>query len=383
MKGVLTLALAFVRTTLRERVTLFWFCIFPLALLALLSAIFGRVEKGEVELFISVVDLDQGPLGQELVGVLETFGSPLRLRGLPPQATAEERVGQARKAVEKGDIHAALVIPADFSQRLVSNDTGGPARVQILYRRGEASSSMAAEILAVVAEEFSHAFLRKIGRVGTALSMEVQMVGGEARTIRYAEFIFPGVILMAFLVLGLFGVPEAVVLAKEKGVLRRYFATPLSAGQYLSGVAIGMVFVSAVQVAAIWALGWGAFHVRLPLLRPLSLAFVFLALATSLGLGLFISAVSRDYARAMALANLLNLPLQFAGGLYFPLASLPEALQVFMAVNPLTHLAEGWRASLGLSTSAFPLWLNVLVPLLWLSGSILLASKRVTLGEGR
>ncbi len=380
MKGVLALSLAFVRTTLRERETLFWFCIFPLALLALLSALFGQVEKGEVDLFISVVDLDRGPLGQELVRVLETCDSLLRLRGLPPQATEVE---QARKAVEKGDIHAALVIPADFSQRLVSGGTGGPARVQILYRRGEASSSMAAESLAVIAEEFSHAFLRKIGRVGAPLSMEVQMVGGEARTIRYAEFIFPGVILMAFLVLGLFGVPEAVVLAKETGVLRRYFATPLSAGQYLSGVAIGMVFVSAVQVAAIWALGWCAFHVRLPLLRPLSLAFVFLALATSLGLGLFISAVSRDYARALALANLLNLPLQFAGGLYFPLASLPEALRVLMAVNPLTHLAEGWRASLGLSTSAFPLWLNVLVPLLWLSGSILLASKRVTLVEGR
>ena len=381
MRTVLTLSLSFVRTTLRERTALFWFCLFPLMLLALLGGIFGRLERGELDLVVGLMDLDQGPFGRELAKILEDARWALRLHTLPPGTTDAERVVQAREAVEKGRLHAVLLIPEDFSARLLRGG-GDPAVVQILYRRGEAASSLAASLLEEMAEEFSRSLLVKSGQVSHPVSLETRLVGGEARTVRYTEFVLPGVVLMALFVLGLFSVPEAVVLAKDKGILRRYFATPLSSWQYLAGVTLGMALVGAIQVVAVWALGRFGFDVHLPLLRPLSLAFLFLALATALALGLFVSALSRDYARAMALANLLNLPLQFLGGLYFPVTSLPGPLRVLMGVNPLTHLAEGWRASLGLGTSAFPLWLNVLIPLVWLLGSVLLAAKRITLLEG-
>lgn len=381
MKAILALALSFVRATLRERNALFWFCLFPLALFSLLAGIFGRLEEGEIDLAVGVVNLDQGPLGQKLVRMLEAPGWPLRLHAFPAEAAPADGVVQAREAVEKGKLHAVLLIPADFSLCLLQG-TGNPAVVQILYRRGEAGSSLAATLLEEISAEFGRAFLRQSGRLSTSLDMEIQMVGGETRSLRYTEFVLPGVVLMALFVLGLFSVPEAVILAKDKGILRRYFASPLSAWQYLAGVVLGMALVGAIQVLSVWALGRFGFQVRLPLWRPLSLAFLFLAFATFLALGLFVSAVSREYTRAMALANLLNLPLQFLGGLYFPVTSLPRPLQALLAVNPLTHLAEGWRASLGLSTSAFPLWLNLLVPFVWLLGGVLLAGRRITLLEG-
>ncbi|MFN3347029.1 MAG: ABC transporter permease [Candidatus Bipolaricaulaceae bacterium] len=382
MTAALTLALSFVRTALRERTSFFWFCLFPLMLLALLGGIFGRVEQGELDLAVGLVDLDQGPLGRELARILEDGRWPLRLHAFPPGTTQVERVGQARQAVEKGELHAVLLIPEDFSSHLLGG-AGDPVVVPILYRRGEAASSLAASLLEEVVEEFGRAVLAQRGRLPNPLPVGTEVVGGESRTVRYTEFVLPGVVLMALFVLGLFSVPEVVVLAKDTGILRRYFATPLSSRQYLAGATLGMALLGTIQVLAVWALGRFGFDVRLPLLRPLSLAFLFLAFATALALGLFVSAVSRDYARAMALANLLNLPLQFLGGLYFPVTSLPGPLRALMAVNPLTHLAEGWRASLGLSTSAFPLWLNVLVPLVWLVGSVLLAAQRITLLEGR
>ncbi len=382
MTAVLILALSFVRTALRERTSLFWFCLFPLMLLALLGGIFGRLERGELELVVGLVDLDQGPLGRELAKILEDPRWALRLHAFPPGTTQVERVVHAQKAVEKGELHAVLLIPEDFSSHLLGG-VGDPGVVQIFYRRGEAASSLAASLLEGVVEEFGRALLYQRGRLPNPLPMNTELVGGESRTVRYTEFVLPGVVLMALFVLGLFSVPEAVVLAKEKGILRRYFATPLSSGQYLAGVTLGMALLGATQVLAVWALGRFGFDVRLPLLRPLSVAFLFLAFATALALGLLVSAVSRDYARAMAWANLLNLPLQFLGGLYFPVTSLPGPLRVLMGVNPLIHLAEGWRASLGLSTSAFPLWLNVLVPVAWLLGSVLLAAQRITLLEGR
>jgi len=380
LKGVLALALAFLRTSIRERNALFWFWLFPLLLLAFLGAVFGRAERGELDLIVAVVNLDSGPLGGELQRVLVQPGLPLRLHPLPLGESPEGLVVQARRAVEEGEVHAVLLIPSDFSARLFSGES---AQVEILYRPGEAGASTAAAILNEIAEEFGRAFLVRAGVVRKEVPLWVRRVGGEPRTVRYVEFVLPGVILMALLVTGLFSVPDVIVLAKESGVLRRYFATPLSGGTYLGGCALGMALLGAVQVSAVWALGRFAFDVRLALLRPLSLLFLLLAFATSLGLGFVVSALARNSAGAMALANLLNLPLQFLGGLYFPLTGLPAPLRILMAANPLTHLAEGWRASLGLGTSAFPLWLNLLVPLLWLLGGGILSLRRITFVEGR
>lgn len=379
MKAVAAFALSFVRATLREGNTLFWYWIFPLLLLALLGTIFGSLERGEWDLEVSVVNLDRGPLGSELQRMLEDESRLLRLLPLPPGEGPAEAESRARREVAEGRVHAVLLIPPDFSTRL----SRGSARVEILYRRGEASSSTAAAVLAEVVEEFGRISLVQTGLLKENVTTTVRMVGGEARTVRYAEFLLPGVILMAFFVTGIFGVPAAVVLAKEAGILRRYFAAPVSGGQYLLGLALGMAGVNGVQVLSLWALGRFGLGTRLPLLRPESLAFLFLAFATSMSLGFLISALSRTYHGAVALANLANLPLQFLGGLYFPVTSLPGALRILTAMNPLTHLAEGWRAALGLSTSAFPLWLDLLVPLLWLLGGAALAATRIGFLEGR
>ncbi len=206
-------------------------------------------------------------------------------------------------------------------------------------------------------------------------------VGGEARPVRYADFLLPGVLLMVLFVYGLFSVPSAILRAKEVGILKRYFASPLSKGSYLLGFSLSALLLNAFQVFLISVFGRLAFGVRLPFLRLESLGFLFLGFAVSLSLGFLVSAFSRTHQGAMALANLLNLPLQFLGGLYFPLTAMPKALRLFMAANPLTHLAEGLRASLGLSTPVYPLWLNFLVLFLWLFGTFVLCLFRLHLGE--
>lgn len=382
MKALLALAQSSVLVSLRERESLFWFWIFPVLLLALLGTVFGRVERGEIELHMVLANTDPGPLGQALAQAFQAWamgaGLVLHFQILTDPQNPEDLFARARTAVEEGQVHAALLIPGDFSAKLWAN---GQARVQILYRRGEAGASTAASILSEFVEEFGRSYLTGKGTLAESLSVEMRAVGGEAQRVRYVEFLLPGVILMALFINGLFSTPSVIVLAKEAGILRRYFATPLSGSRYLLGFALGTFFTSAIQVAILLAFGWLAFGVRLPLLRLGSLGYLLLSFATFLGLGFLISALSRTYRAAMALANLVNLPLQFLGGLYFPVADLPDALRWVMAANPLTHLAEGFRGSLGLLTPAFPLWANLLVPLLWLSGSVFLAALRIRLTE--
>ncbi|MCS7240311.1 MAG: ABC transporter permease [Candidatus Bipolaricaulota bacterium] len=379
MKAVLTLAAAFMRTSLRERNALFWFWLFPLVLLGLLGAIFGAVERGELHVDIALVNGDSGPLGHELIGFLHSvIGENARFVYIQ-EGNGEERLASVREDVEEARVHAALLIPPEFSRQM---SAGIPTRIEILYRRGEAGSSTAASLLAEALEEFGRNYLFQSGGLAKAVEAQTCLVGGEARTVSYVEFVLPGVIIMAFFIAGIFNVPNAIVFAKEVGILKRYLATPLLSWQYFFAFFLSALFLSLLQGGAVWALGRFAFGTRLPLLRPASLAFLLLAFATSVALGLLISALAHTHQGAMALANLFNLPLQFLGGLYFPITSLPKPLQILMAVNPLTHLAEGLRAALGLSARTFPAWANFLVPLLWLGVSVFLAVRRIhILGE--
>jgi len=382
LKAVLGLGLSFFRISLRERESLFWF-FFPLLLLAFLGAVFGRVEKGGMDLVVALVDLDRSPLSQALCALVREIGEGGLFRVVEVPENRGNPREWAEKEVREGRIHAALVIPHGFSRTLQGFPLSGsgPAQVEILYRRGEAGSSTAASILSEAAEEFGRAFLGGTGLLRREIPGEKEFVGGGERPVAYVEFILPGVILMVLFVNGIFNVPSAVVLAKEKKILRQYFATPLSGGQYLAGLTLASLWMSVVQIAAIWTLGRFAFGAHLSLLRPGALLYLLLAFGVSLGLGFLISALSRTSGTAMALSNLLNLPLQFLGGLYFPLASLPGPLRILMAINPLTHLAQGLRSSLGLETPSFPPWASLLVPLLWVLGSALVSGKRIRLTE--
>jgi len=383
LKAALALGLSLFRISLRERESLFWFWIFPLLLLAFLGAVFGRVEIGKMDLRVMVVDFDRNFLSQALGAVVREIGES----GLFQVVEVPESQGDPRewaeKEVREGRIHAALVIPRGFSFDLQGFPRAGadPVRLEILYRRGEAGSSTAASILSEAVEEFGRSFLAETGFLRRKIPVEKEFVGGEERPIAYVEFILPGIILMALFVSGIFNVPSAVVLAKETKVLRQYFATPVSGGQYLAGLTLASLWMSVVQIAAIWTLGRFAFGARLSLLRPGALLYLLLAFGVSLGLGFLISALSRTFGTAMALSSLLNLPLQFLGGLYFPLAFLPGPLRIVMALNPLTHLAQGLRSSLGLETVSFPKWIGLLVPLLWLLVSAVFSGKRIRLTE--
>lgn len=359
---VWTLALVLIRVSLRERESLFWFWIFLLALLAFLGAVFGRVEQGKMDLVVAVVDLDETALSAA-VNKLAEQGS-VRVVG-KPKGTTEDLSGWAEREARDSRIHVALVIPAGFAdQVLLGLAQAQPAAVPILYRRGEAGASLAASLLSEAVEEFSRSVLLRAGSIRATVPQSMHHVGSEPRTVSYVEFIILGVILMALFVAGIFNVPNAIVLAKETGILRRYFTTPLFGVHYLCGFSLSAVLISAFQILSIWALGRFLFQARLPFLRLEVLAYLLLAFGTALGLGFLISALATTYHAALALSNMVNLPLQFLGGLYFPVAFVPAALRAVMGINPLTHLAEGLRSSLELGTPWIS-FLTVALPLVF------------------
>jgi ABC-2 type transport system permease protein len=71
---------------------------------------------------------------------------------------------------------------------------------------------------------------------------------------------------------------------------------------------------------------------------PLLLATSFLFLLTTLGLGLFISSVSKTQQEAMLVTLMVNLPGIFLSGFFFPLEAMPPVLQFLSYFIPLRYM---------------------------------------------
>ncbi len=405
MRDILAVARAQLACSLRERITLFWFLVFPLFLLTLLSLIFSNVGQTEDLSFqITVVNLDRGSQsGSYATAVVETFRalsrrdtsgeSPLftlhePTAGCDAGAFLEDELG----ALRVGKRSAVVVIPEEFSQGVVAaaaagRDLDATAAVGIAVHTsgGRTGSDIALGVIDQVLAGVNKQLLVSLGLFDPAREVEVARVkvGSENKDFRYVDFLVPGVIVMGFFTAGLFSVPGTILFGRESKILRAYWVTPLNAPRFLAGFALGHLALCVLQLACVWALGRFALGAQIDLFQPLALVYLALSIVTFLCLGFLVAAVAKTPNSGMAMANIVNMPMMFLGGLFFPTGSVPPGLRAILLVNPVTYLAEGLRASVGVGAPTYGHPVMLAVPCVWIVGCVVVASLRLKWDVGR
>jgi ABC-2 type transport system permease protein len=158
------------------------------------------------------------------------------------------------------------------------------------------------------------------------------------------DFLVPGVLALAVMSSAMVSLGIATGYERRYGVLKRLGSTPLSRGGLLSAKTLNVLALEVVQAAIIVltgiALGWnvtGGLVAALALLLIGTVAFA--------GIGMLMAGTLRAEAN-LALANGLFLVLLFLGGMAYPLAKLPDAIQTFAKALPAAALSETVRAVL-------------------------------------
>ena len=399
MNGILRVAEAHLLTALREKITLFWFLIFPLFLLAILTLIFGNMgTEGEISFAIAVVNLETDTASPVdfagiIEGVFEQTGKPseegkepLFILSSPASGeTPEDFLAAEKKATRYGDRAAVIVIPAGFNQCLLHRmiedgpSTSPDCSLTIYVNEGDAASGMATSIIDQVLAGVERDLLTHMGRFEEekAIPTETVWVGSSGTEVRYVDFLLPGIVLMGFFVNGLFGVPGSILFARDKRVLRRYWVTPLTVAHYLAGFSVGHLMLCLVQFTVLLLFGRFALGATVTFFQPMSIVFLLLAAITFLAFGFFVASVAKTANTGMAIANILNMPMMFLGGLFFPVAGLPLVLRMIVYVNPLTYLVKGLRVSLGTEGGMLSVS-TIVVPLVWIGVCAMVASLRLS-----
>jgi ABC-2 type transport system permease protein len=124
---------------------------------------------------------------------------------------------------------------------------------------------------------------------------------------------------------------------KDQGNLELYFTAPMHLMSILAGMAIGGLVMTSSRALAVIGIGSLLYGVTYDIEQPLLLAGVFvLTMIPLYGMGMLFASLFLLWGReAFHLAELLQEPIYFLGGVNFPLRAIGPLAGVVMATLPL------------------------------------------------
>ena len=190
-----------------------------------------------------------------------------------------------------------------------------------------------------------------------ALGRAVPSVGG----VSYAEFLAPGLIMMAMMQNAFANTSSSIVIAKVQGNIVDILMPPLSPAELALGIAGGAVtrglLVGVVVALAMWV------FVPIHIHDPLIVLYHGFNASLMLGLlGLIGGIWAEKFDHIAAVTNFVITPLSFLSGTFYSIERLPESWHAVALLNPFFYMIDGFRYGfIGTSDSSVVLGLFVVL----------------------
>jgi ABC-2 type transport system permease protein len=310
------LTLARFREFIREPEAVFWTFVFPLLLAGGLAIAFR--DKAPEQSIIAMVT--------------------------PASAdSSAARLSAALLAASKGDSAPvrARLISADSVEQVLR--TGTAALVVVAQPNGSVEYRFdAARPESRAARQITDDILQRAR--GRADVVTIRDVTVRERGSRYIDFFLPGLLAMNIMGSSIWSLAFAIVTQRNKKLLKRLIATPMSRLEYLMSFVLSRLAFLGLEVVVL--LAFGVWVLDVPIRGSLvTLALISLIGAASFGaIGLLLSSRSRTIEGVSGLANFVMLPMWIFSGVFFSATNFPAVIQPIVQALPLTALVNGMRA---------------------------------------
>jgi ABC-2 type transport system permease protein len=286
---------------------------------------------------------------------------------------ATEDYGSIQQYVDNNKVAMALVIPPKFGDKVLRRE---PATVQVLLDGSEGSSA------AITMAYVNQIIIRSSTEILTEVlggRLPTGMVDAEIRawynpSLKSRNFMVPGVLVLILLLTTTNLTAMAIVKEKEIGTLEQIMVTPIKPSELILGKLIPFTIIGLTNVCVVLTVM--VFGFGIPIKGSVLLLFGLsgLFLLTSLGVGLFVSTISKTQQQAMMTAIFfMMMPMMYLSGFVFPVENMPKVLQYISLCIPMRYYLVIVRSiilkGVGLST----LWVEALM-LLFMGVAILVAS---------
>src|SRR2546423_736478 len=245
--------------------------------------------------------------------------------------------GDELAALDKGDRDIVLVIPSDF--RLAPVGQGQTAPTLTMYQStGRAEqAAVGASILQQFVDQLSFA----VTRTSPVVTIKHEEVSG--RNLKYVDFLTPGIVGMTIMQLGIASVMFTFVVDRQRGVIRRIMATPISRRNYMAAHVLERLVLAVIQVGVLVAVAVLLFKVQIVGSLAVLLLLTVLGSALFLCLGFAVTGFVTTENQAPAIMQLVTLPQMFLSGVFFSRDVVPAFLKPISDYLPLTFLNDALR----------------------------------------
>jgi len=326
MNSTIGIAVKDTKYFFREKGTLFWTIAFPILIMLLFTAIFGREIPFNANIGIVNED-DQTSLTEGMISVINNMGL-FTIKNFTTRA-------EALKELNETKVRAVLIIPQNFSQDLFLHH----ANVSLIV---DGTSPDVAQLVGNAIKTSVVAYCKGVLNYTDPIVVdeELSFVG---QRVGYKENIVPGMLCYPLLFSSMVVSTGAIVYERERGTLKKIRASPIRPINVLIGKTYAALFQTAIAILIMAVL---AFTLLAPALNwnvQLLAIVMFLGAMNGIALGLIISCIGRAPQEASNAAVTIAVVLQFFIGMYFPIEYLPAYLQEIGKVIPMTYAAQALR----------------------------------------
>lgn len=257
--------------------------------------------------------------------------------------TTLARPAEIDRFLDAGRTQMVLRVPRGFAKDVARNRT---AHVQTIL---DGSDSMTARIVsgyatAVVQQYSAGVTLERMARMRGAIS-RLPRVEPRVRVwynpeLKSVNYMVPGVLCMILLIVTMMMTSMAIVKEKEIGTLEQLVVTPITAAELMIGKTLPFLLIGLLDMALVLLVSVTWFRVHLAGSVLLLFAFSTLFLLTTLGLGIFISTISKTQQEASMTSFFFFLPFILLSGFMFPIENMPQPIQWLTRVIPLRYFLE-------------------------------------------
>lgn len=308
----------------RQKRTVFFLTATPLIQLML----FGYVATLDVNhVATAVYDLDRSSESRELVRRLESSGYfTVRYR---PQSPRE--IGDL---LDRGKVLCAIQIDHGFGKDLQKNV---PTQIQVIVDGTDSNT-------ALIAMSYVNVVMGRYARDMTKPeeALRASRIDFRPRVwfntdLRSKNYMVPGVIASIVMLTCLILTSMGIVREREVGTMEQLMVTPIRPMELMLGKTIPVAIIGFFDMALVTAAGALWFNV------PIKGSLLLLLLSTSvyllsvLGIGLFLSTISRTQQQAMMGTFLFFMPAILLSGFTFPIESMPAFFQYITYASPLRY----------------------------------------------
>ena len=362
MKGFILLVIANVKDMVRDRMSIFWFVAFPLLFILLFGTIFSN-DQSNTKYSVGLAAESNGPLTENITTAFRSIPA------FDLHLGARENELQALK---KGKRAIVIVIPENMAftgTDGLEKGTSNPVEVNIYY---DPAKSTTAQVLISTAQEILTQTERRI--TGAPRLFTVKPMKIEAGKLKTIDYILPGILAMALMQLGMFGALNFVSL-RERKIIRRLGATPLPRSLMLWSEVVVRLGMALFQTFTIIIIGNLVFKVTITGSPFLILGTVILGAIVFISLGYLLVTFAKTEESAQGVIQLVQFPMMFLSGIFFPVEIMPAFLKPVISALPLTYLGDVLRYVMVGLPSTYGMLTDLTVLSCWLIVTLVLAIK--------